>query len=319
MFKARLVLGLLTALSLTVVSIDRTTAQSAEPPSLQGEGLFFADPVPPAAFDSITCNPLGVSQGSVRVEGIAFGPYSGTFVETVSASFSGGGPGVAFPLSAFHADFDIDSPVGRVTGTKALVSGVGLCVRDVPGTVRSQWAIFALFEYEATIETPFGSFRDIGDGNVSISLLCFASGVCGISHIENFTLSRGLLALDTTGKATGGGQLGDLLSGDFVSFGFEVKQPELGKLQGRCVVNDSEASTKIKCLDVTSYSQIGNTATWTGRAEVNGAIEDYRITVQDNGEPNQGIDTFSIVTESYEAASNVEHGNVQLHKQKSVP
>lgn len=51
-------------------------------------------------------------------------------------------------------------------------------------------------------------------------------------------------------------------------------------------------------------------------AEVNGVEEDYRITVQDNGEPNQGLDTFSITTESYEAAGNVEHGNVQLHKQE---
>lgn len=45
------------------------------------------------------------------------------------------------------------------------------------------------------------------------------------------------------------------------------------------------------------------------------ATEHYRITVQDNGEPNQGIDTFAIKTDSYEAAGNVAHGNVQLHKQ----
>jgi hypothetical protein len=71
---------------------------------------------------------------------------------------------------------------------------------------------------------------------------------------------------------------------------------------------------------VTDYQQVGNTATWEGEAEVNGVREDYRITVTDNGEPNQGIDTFSITTDSgYEAAGNVERGNVQLHKQELVP
>jgi hypothetical protein len=44
--------------------------------------------------------------------------------------------------------------------------------------------------------------------------------------------------------------------------------------------------------------------------------EHYRITVQDNGEPNQGLDTFAIDTESYDAAGPVQHGNVQLHKQQ---
>ena len=52
---------------------------------------------------------------------------------------------------------------------------------------------------------------------------------------------------------------------------------------------------------------------------MNGVEEDYRITVQDNGEPNRGIDMFSIDTESYDAGGPVEHGNVQLHKQKLAP
>jgi hypothetical protein len=81
-------------------------------------------------------------------------------------------------------------------------------------------------------------------------------------------------------------------------------------------VNDADATTRVKCLTVTSYQQVANTATWEGTAEVNGVREPYRITVQDNGEPNQGIDIFSIRTATYEAGGNVQHGNVQLHKQK---
>ena len=56
------------------------------------------------------------------------------------------------------------------------------------------------------------------------------------------------------------------------------------------IENDSETNSRVKCLTVTNYQQIGNTATWEGTAEVNGVREHYRITVQDNGEPNQGID-----------------------------
>jgi hypothetical protein len=48
-----------------------------------------------------------------------------------------------------------------------------------------------------------------------------------------------------------------------------------------------------------------------GNAEVNGVIEDYRITVQDNGEPNRGIDNFTIDTTSYDAGGPVTYGNVQ--------
>jgi hypothetical protein len=46
-----------------------------------------------------------------------------------------------------------------------------------------------------------------------------------------------------------------------------------------------------------------------------GVEEDYGITVQDNGEPNRGVDMFTIVTDTYEAGGNVLHGNVELHKQ----
>jgi hypothetical protein len=102
-----------------------------------------------------------------------------------------------------------------------------------------------------------------------------------------------------------------------VTFGFNVRKDENEtRLKGTCSVLDHATGTHVKCLTVTSYQQVGNTATWEGTADVNGVREDYRITVQDNGEPNQGIDMFSIVTDSYEAVGNVTHGNVQLHKQQ---
>ena len=84
---------------------------------------------------------------------------------------------------------------------------------------------------------------------------------------------------------------------------------------------DHATGTHVKCLTVDDYVQIGNTATWEGQAKVNGVTEDYEITVQDNGEPNQGLDTFKIDTESYEmpVPLPVTHGNVQVHKQALAP
>ena len=132
---------------------------------------------------------------------------------------------------------------------------------------------------------------------------------------EEFTRSDGVLPIVTSGRATGGGQIVDGRSQEHVSFAFAVNAvPEArDREQGRCVVVDQATGTQVKCLDVTSYQQIGNTATWQGPALVNGVAQTYTITVQDNGEPNAGADTFAIATPTYRAAGAVARGNVQLH------
>jgi hypothetical protein len=103
-----------------------------------------------------------------------------------------------------------------------------------------------------------------------------------------------------------------------VTVGFNVrKSQDETSSRGTCNVLDHATGTHVKCLNVTDYQQIGNTASWEGTAEVNGVVEDYAITVQDNGEPNQGVDMFRIDTETYDVPlSPVTHGNVQLHKQE---
>ena len=40
-----------------------------------------------------------------------------------------------------------------------------------------------------------------------------------------------------------------------------------------------------------------------------------RITVHDNGEPNRGLDVFTIVMDTYEAGGHVLPGNIHLYKQ----
>jgi hypothetical protein len=85
-------------------------------------------------------------------------------------------------------------------------------------------------------------------------------------------------------------------------------------MKGNCTVIDRSAGVKVKCLDVTSYLQIGLHATFSGHATVNGTATTYRIDVDDPGEPGAGQDTFKIVTGSgYSAGGTLTQGNVQIH------
>ena len=314
-------------------------AQTALPPSLVGEGFeafensgLIVDRDRGEIEIESTCTPIAGStfQITYTASGVAVGPYPGTFTETgtvtvllttqITSAFAYG------VVTDWDVDFTIDSPVGQVTGTKSL--GIGYpanCAGDRAGVstnVDSDHASGDL-TYEASIKTSAGTFTDEGRAFAIVQQFCidpceFEGEPFEAEYFaENFYLSTGVLPVDTSGKATGGGQVGSLSDPrEGVTLGFNVRKDESEtRLKGTCSVLDHATGTHVKCLTVTDYQQIANTATWEGTAEVNGVREHYRITVQDNGEPNQGLDTFSIKTETYEAAGNVQRGNVQLHKQ----
>jgi hypothetical protein len=296
--------------SLAVVWVAPVGAQTL-PPSLQGEvfvGTSVTVSVPP------NCEfPPRTSTIPFTASGDAFGPYPGTFEEsgTITLDVQGFGLGGQV-VTGFQATFTIRDSNGDVVvqGTKSFSSAIeGHCGAILGGFEMVFATVIAT--YQATI-TPSagGSYSDSGRARTFVSNLSDPA-----AFDETFEVSNGVLPLDTTGKATGGGQLNDVTKPEPVTFGFEVKQPQLGTLQGRCLINDPASNTHVKCVDVTSYQQVANTATWTGHAEVNGVVEDYRITVQDNAEPNNGTDTFAFDSTSYHTAGNVEHGNIQLHKQ----
>jgi hypothetical protein len=299
------------ALAAAAFAVAATVAQAqAPPPSLTGEELLGL-----VGSGSATCKPNGTSTVNYQTGGAAFGPYSGTFSERGTVSIRGS------EIVYLKATFDIDSPIGHVSGTKTLRTNEGpaACINDPPespGAIKV-FSGNATLNYEATITTTEGTFRDRGRTFYGMSGLCTTETECPIGTSETFTSESGVLPPDTRGAATGGGYIvNPIVSNKRVAFGFEVKRSAgSSRLQGRCLVRDSLANTQVRCLDVTSYQQVGNTATWTGHAVVNGIPEEYRITVQDNGEPNRGVDTFSIKTESYETAGNVSQGNVQVHQQ----
>jgi hypothetical protein len=113
-----------------------------------------------------------------------------------------------------------------------------------------------------------------------------------------------ILPASTTGQASGSGQVGPL------TFDFSAKSGK-SVVKGTCsIVVDK---TIIKCLDVTSYVQSGNTTTIYGNATINGDPTLYKITAVDNGRPGAGSDVFQIETSSgFTGGGVVTSGNLQV-------
>jgi hypothetical protein len=283
----------------------------ALPQSLEGE-MFVADQL------TVTADCSNHFTITYTASGPATGPYTGTFTET--GTITGTFTPPFWQIEEWNVSFAIDSPQGQVNGTKTFGANglVPLCGITIPLCCRVTAEASAQLDYRATIKTAAGTFADQGQATAAVEerFIFTGSGQREVKDFqETFILSTGVLA--THGKATGGGQV---ISGSSplnrVTFGFNVrKTPDGSRLQGNCNVRDHATSTHIKCLTVTDYVQTGNTATWEGTASVNGVQRPYRITVQDNGEPNKGADTFSITAGTYQAGGNVQNGNVQIHKQ----
>lgn len=122
-----------------------------------------------------------------------------------------------------------------------------------------------------------------------------------------------VLPTAASGNVTGGGQIANMTATDSIAFGFNAKADSSGA-KGNCTVVDPFTDTIIKCVDVTTLVQSGNHATFFGKARINGLPTDYRIDVDDNGEPGVA-DTFKIQTSvGYAALGPLERGNVQIHR-----
>jgi hypothetical protein len=171
--------------------------------SLDGESLESTLGIPgqETAFDNFACNKTGSTTVSFTTQGSAFGPYSGTFVE--SGSFTIGPQtdtsidtrGVG-PITAFQATFTINSqfPAGTVTGTKQLapvapttpsLAVFGSC--DPDGSSPPNDVVAAISDpnvlYTAQINATTGSRSDSGTSGLMVqsiptppSLITFQEG-----------------------------------------------------------------------------------------------------------------------------------------------
>jgi hypothetical protein len=181
--------SLLRVLAVTAVSLGvLAPASYAQAVSLSGESLESAQSIPgqETTFENFTCNKDGTTTVNFTTQGSAFGPYSGTFVETGSftigpqtdTSIDSRGVGA---ITAFQASFTITStfPAGTVTGTKQLsqtaptapsLAAFGSC--DPTGSSPPNDVVVAVSDphlvYTATINATTGSRSDSGTSGLMI-------------------------------------------------------------------------------------------------------------------------------------------------------
>lgn len=308
-------------------------------PTLETENLRA---LPEGFTSSASCDTTSTSTVSWTAEGIATGPYPGTF--TLSGTLTigpqtmaGSHPPtpdregtVAGPVQSFQESFTIHSGTTTVTGTKTLPtqasSGtVGTCEQvtrfpvldlfDGHGTVVEA---NAATRYQATISGPSGTSTDSGLAYAALAELditgsCPAGPTCEAriaGFDETFALSDRLAS--TTGSSNGGGQIAAPTGSGKVTFAFDARSDAAG-MRATCNIIDHLTGRHVKCETIDSYSQVGSHVTITGQADDDGVQTGYRINASDNSEPNAGTDSFTIETNTgYEAGGNVAKGNVQV-------
>ncbi len=135
-----------------------------------------------------------------------------------------------------------------------------------------------------------------------------------------------ILPTNTPGKASGGGQVSGELAevtilrgtsaGGKASFGFGVEYIAGATAPtGDLSFTDHGLKKSVQATTVDSFVVTGNTATWTGKATVNGTPGvSYYVEVQDFGEPGSA-DTFRIVlADGYGASGVLLKGNIQVQE-----
>jgi hypothetical protein len=149
-------------------------AQTAQP-TLTGEELYrYGSTTPENLEFSGDCASDTVA---FEFSGSALGPYPGTFIETgtatlgaVVAEFDSAGSHYIFrEVTALDIQFEIQSPVGNVTGTKSLARGsfYFACITGLVTALNlyGDAGSGALLDYDALIDAPTGEFRDNGTSN----------------------------------------------------------------------------------------------------------------------------------------------------------
>jgi ELWxxDGT repeat protein len=114
----------------------------------------------------------------------------------------------------------------------------------------------------------------------------------------------------TPGKVTGGGWITDTKN----NFDFNAEYTaDMAEPKGHVTYQDKDAGVTIESTSITLVAIAGTHATIRGTATVNGSPGDFRIEVDDLGEPGRS-DTFSITVDGYSAGGVLNGGNIQIHR-----
>jgi hypothetical protein len=261
----------------------------------------------------VTCDPKS-GQLSFGVQGAAVGPFPGVFLEQGFISFDPD-PAGATILSVKISFAIIDAAGTRklATGEKFLREGTAGCVFDERTGVTT-FSATVFLDYAAVIDD--GGIPDSGEATLDLGGSFFKSGenpgellalkFTEIFHSSNFVIS-------TLGKVTGGGSILQTQGGRGVTFGFNAQNTDKG-MKGSGSIIDHSVGTTVKIREVTTLAIDSTHATILGTAEVNGVVENFRIDVDDLGEPGADSDSFKIVTDTYGTAGILTGGNIQIHK-----
>jgi hypothetical protein len=138
------------------------------------------------------------------------------------------------------------------------------------------------------------------------------NGSPGANDICGTATKVWMLPASTPGQVTGGGRAPSLGGGE-IAFGFNAQNQSTG-VKGNCNVVDQSVGVHLKCITVTNLIVAGTHAAFFGQASVGGVTTNYRIDVDDLGEPGAGRDTFKVQTDSgYVAGGVLTAGNIQIH------
>lgn len=185
-----LLLALLVAAAVTTPTASGDESPPAGP-TLQGENLV-------ASFTGLTvtsnCNESGTSTVSYHAEGFATGPFMGTFVADGTITI---GPQVALmgPILTLTETFTIMAAEGTVTGSKTLTEPLPDLSESERATCQDITAfggiigtgriveVQAATTYQATIQTPLGTFMDSGRATPVLDVVEI-TGRCDVSGLE---------------------------------------------------------------------------------------------------------------------------------------
>jgi hypothetical protein len=298
---------LVTFLAAALALAGAHSAAAQTPVSLTGEVLNGgATPSLGIGAVAVDCEPGGISTVTYNVVGTALGPFPGTYEETGSFLIEDG------QVTAFEADFTVQSGLTEIEGTKALRTSVSaVCANDPEPTIAAFTDVAVTTSYEATISTPVGTFADEGRTASGAQMLTTPDGRASAATQASLVSEASVLT-PTSGHVTGGGFIGNVVS-EWVSFGFNAKS-DGSTVKAQCSVSDRSAGVEVKCLDATLLTQTATHATFVGNARVDGESTTYRIDVDDLGGPTAGADTFTIQTGNGFTASGVlAGGSIQIH------
>lgn len=241
------------------------------------------------------------------------------------------------PVNVPPSDLPADFVTSPLTGTPdSVVPDTGQVAPDNKAgqpAVHTDLDPFGEF-IEATLPDtgnfPFGIFRNVerAVGNFYLVVMLNGTTEHRLSHVS-FPVSE----VASAGLVTGGGTIdaadpltapsasGDpdrdawAADGGKANFGLNVFRKTVGgAVRGNLNYVNKITGDKVKSVQILTFSISGNTATFSGSCTNNGQPCTFTCTVQDNGNPGRGRDTFSLDGAGFTPNSDtLNGGNIKIH------